>query len=355
MRILHIAPFNTAGVPMTFVQAERKLGHDSRLVTLARGRQNREEDICLHLPFIDFWGTRLIKYFVTPKERRTVKYVANVPDTIPRRWKPGKWESLFISLRDSIWSRKIEKAIQRFGLLDYDVCQLDGGLGFYRDSRFIRHLKDHGKTIISCYTGSDLRTRGVIPEIDEMSDLTVTVEFDHLRFHQNIHHVPFPLDTSHLGNRTDTGNNKVRIGHAPTSRAAKGSNIIIPIVKRLKKIYPIELVLIEGFSYRRAIEMKRTCTVFIDQIGNLGYGMNGIEALAMGIPTCSSLAPGFSETYPDHPFVEVNSDNLKDVLIKLIQNPKLRKEKGEQGRSWVRQVHEPKSVVEKIHRLSGLA
>ena len=49
MRILHIAPFNTAGVPMAFVRAERKMGHDSRLITLGPSRQERNEDICLRL------------------------------------------------------------------------------------------------------------------------------------------------------------------------------------------------------------------------------------------------------------------------------------------------------------------
>ena len=83
MRILHIAPFNTAGVPMSFVHAERKLGHESNLITLGRNRQHREEDICLNLPCLDFWGTRWIKKIVTPKARRVVTNVTQIPEKIP--------------------------------------------------------------------------------------------------------------------------------------------------------------------------------------------------------------------------------------------------------------------------------
>ncbi|RKY83642.1 hypothetical protein DRQ09_09770, partial [candidate division KSB1 bacterium] len=52
MKILHIAPFNIAGIPLTFVKAEKKLGFHSRLITLGKEKQNREKDICLNLPFI---------------------------------------------------------------------------------------------------------------------------------------------------------------------------------------------------------------------------------------------------------------------------------------------------------------
>ena len=60
-RILHLAPFNTSGVPITLVRAEREVGFESRLITLGRDSRNYEEDICLDLPFLDFIGTRLAK------------------------------------------------------------------------------------------------------------------------------------------------------------------------------------------------------------------------------------------------------------------------------------------------------
>ena len=113
MRILHIAPSNTAGVPMTFVKAERTLGHESRLITLSRSSQSRDEDICLDLPFLDFWGTHWIKKVVTPKQRRVVSYIAQIPHTIPIQWRPGNVaEKALIQFREKVWSKKIPKTLQ---------------------------------------------------------------------------------------------------------------------------------------------------------------------------------------------------------------------------------------------------
>ena len=83
MKILHIAPFNTAGVPLTFVQAERSLGYYSRLVTLARHPYNFPEDICLELPLLNFYGTNLIKKVVSPKQRLQVGHLHRIPEQIP--------------------------------------------------------------------------------------------------------------------------------------------------------------------------------------------------------------------------------------------------------------------------------
>ena len=355
MRILHIAPFNTAGVPLTFVKAERKMGHVRRLVTLGKNPQNREEDVCLALPFLDCRSLRCIKRILIPKRRRVISYIADIPEEIPPQWKAGSWlEHNLVRYRERIWKPRIEEAIVEFQLDDFDIYQLDGGLGFYRDGRFIQRLKDRGKIIICCYTGSDLRTRGVIPNIDRISDLNVTVEFDHLQYHPNIQHVPFPLDSSQFQMSEAIDKDPIRIGHAPTNRAAKGSDIIISNLRKLEKEFPVEMILIENLPYQKAIELKRTCHIFIDQIGDLGYGMNSLEALAMAVPVCSSLAPGFSEVYPDHPFLVIDEKNLTQNLILLIENPILRNKMGKEGREWVQRVHDARSVVRKIHQLAGL-
>jgi hypothetical protein len=356
MRILHIAPFNTAGVPLAFVKAERKLGYESRLITLGKNPQKREEDICLNLPFLDNGMLRCIKNMVTPKARRTISHSIRIPKHIPVQWIPGNTlEARLFRLREKIWGPKIYKAMKKTDFWNYDVYQLDGGLEFYRDGRTVRLLKKREKKVLCCYTGSDLRIRGVIPEIDRLADLNLTVEFDHLGFHPDIHHVPFPLDISLLPSKPVKQNTIIRIGHAPTNRAAKGSDTIIGIVNKLSRRFQFEFVLIENLPYTAALEKKVTCDIFIDQIGNLGYGMNGIESLAMGIPACSSLAPGFTKAYPDHPFQEINETNLESVLISLIRDSKKRDTLSKQGKKWVRRVHDSVSVVQKIHHLSGLA
>ncbi len=354
-KILHIAPFNTSGVPITFVRAERKLGHTSRLVTLGWDRREYQEDICLDLPLLDFWGTRLVKRLVSHPSKMAVNNQAATPEKLPIEWRPNGWrERTLVDLRERLWTRHVNAFMDEINFWDFDVYQLDGGLEFFRDGRVVSQLKDRGKSVICCYTGSDLRTRGVIPAINALSDLNVTLELDHLALHPDIHHVFFPFEVSNFKPRPEIISDKIRIGHAPTNRLAKGSDKIIAAVEHLKSQFPVELDLIENISYKESLGRKAKCHIFIDQIGDLGYGLNSLESMAMGIPTCSCLVTGFAETYPEHPFIVINENNIRDRLTELITDSELRTWHAQQGRSWVERFHAGTSVVNRIHELAGL-
>lgn len=355
MRILHIAPFNTAGVPITFVKAERRMGHHSRLITLGRDPRNYEEDICLDLPLLDFWGTRFAKNVFSHPSKISVNNQMKIPEKIPIIWYPnGLPEKFLIKCREWFWIKRIRALFNKIDFWSFDVYQLDGGLEFFRDGRTIKRLKALGKKVICCYTGSDLRTRGVIPAIDACSDLNVSTEFDHLKLHPKIHHVFFPFDLTNYEIRPKPESQNIRIGHAPTSRQAKGSDRIISAIKELHAEFLVELDLIEDIPHELALRRKSQCHIFVDQIGDLGYGINSLEALAMGIPTCSCLAPGFEEKYPNHPFFVIDEKNIKFRLVELIQNEKLRKRMGLEGRKWIEEYHDCEKVVKTIHDLACL-
>jgi hypothetical protein len=353
--ILHIAAQNVSGVPGQLVQAERRLGFNSRLVTLFRDKRNYFEDICLNLPFIDLPAVRWLKRFVSDPRRLHVDNRLRIPPVLPPVWRPHSvLEKLLVLWRDRLWSPRIQHAIAQYHLADFDVYELDGGLDMTRWPRFIPDMKAAGKKIVCCYTGSDLRTRGVIEEIDRLADAVVSVEFDHLRLHPRLCHVFFPFDADGIPERRPASSNMLTIGHAPTNRQAKGSDIIIPALERLAKRTVLQIKLIEGMTYAQALEAKRSCDIFIDQIGDLGYGINGLESLAMGIPTCSEMAAGFSERYPDHPFVEINSGNLEEQVYGLIRDRDRREKLSREGRAWVRKYHDPVHVVRRIHRQLGI-
>lgn len=354
MKILHIAPMNTAGVPIEFVRAERAMGIESRLITLSRSRLDYEEDICLELPLFDHWLIRLGKKLFSPKKRTAVNFQIDRPREIPPVWIPNRMEHLLINLRERLWKSRIYSAIQKYKLLDFDVYQLDGGLGFFRDSSILQMLKARGKKIICCYTGSDLRVRGIVPAIDQISDLNISVEFDHQYLHPNLTHVPFPIDSERFSIQPKRKQDKLIISHAPTNRQAKGSDIIIPIVQQLEQEYPVELKLIENLPYAEALKQKAQSDIFIDQIGDLGYGISGLEALCMGIVTCSCVAPGFAEKYPDHPFIEISFGNLRAQLIHLIEDTEFRMQQAKAGHAWVKRIHSSQAVVRRIHQLAEI-
>ncbi len=352
MRILHIAPQNISDVPMTLVRAERALGHDSRLATFFRDPRGYDEDMCLELPLVRSTAVRRLKRWVSDPHRQRVDNSSRATGEGPPVWRPhGAAERWLVVLRERLWQPRIERWMREADFWNFDVYEFDAGLDFYRDGRIARRLRRAGKRIIVAYTGSDLRTRGIIPAVDAAADLRITFEWDHLDLDDSLMHVLFPFEPERFPFRIREAEGRaIRIGHAPTNRAAKGSDMILAVLQQLQTERDIEIVLIEHLPYREAIARKDTCDIFIDQIGDLGYGINALEALAMGIPTCTGLVPAFKRAYPDHPFVEVERHNLKDALLALIDDAARRRQLAEQGRRWLERHHDSRAIVQRIHR-----
>ena len=239
-------------------------------------------------------------------------------------------------------------------LLDFDIYFLESGIGFYRDARILRELKRRGKRIVCYYLGTDLRTRGLIRAVDELSDLNFTCEFDHLRIYPGIRYSFMPFDVDAFQPAPGSGGPRLRVCHAPRNRALKGSNRIIEVVKALERDHAIELVLIEGRSHDEALVMKAGCDLAIDQVGNHGgdgYGMNSLETLAMQIPTITEMTPAYEAFVPDHPFLNATEATLGDVILGALRDPALRRRKGTEGRAWVKKHHGAREVTEDIYRV----
>ncbi|MFC1726344.1 hypothetical protein ACFL4T_12015 [candidate division KSB1 bacterium] len=347
MKILHIAPENFAGVPMTIVKSEKELGHYSRLITFYN-TSGYEQDINLDLPFVK---SSLVNRIRNLYYKSNLSNKLDIPAKIPIECMPkGFLKNFYIKRRDNIWENRVEDFIKKadFDFYDFDFYQLDGGLGFLRNCKFIKRIVEKNKKVICMYYGSDLRTRGVIPYIDEISSLNLTVEYYHTLFHPNIHFIPFPFNSEKFSSYK-TNLSDIIIGHSPTNRRLKGTDIILDVLKKLQQKHSFRIKLIENLPYQLALEEKSKCSIFIDQISDLGYGISSLESLALGIPTCSSLVKGFSSEFPDHPFIEVDETSLSEKLEQLITDQTYRIKKGDEGRVWVNTFHNHIQAVKKIH------
>ncbi|MBN1754861.1 glycosyltransferase [bacterium] len=342
--ILHIAPLNYAGLPYLFMETERKQGYDSHLVTLFRNPFGYQEDITLNLPFLNDLPRRMISPIVS----RTVSNKRLGLDDPPLIWKPSNQiQSLLLNSRDNLW----EKIIKRSGVLDIlkksDILVLDGGLGFLRSGKYVLEWAGSRDRLVTFYYGSDLRTRGVIEPIDQAAKLVFVAEFDHIYLHPRAIHVPFPFEAHnydhYIGN--NIGNLKTRIGHSPTNRQAKGSDVIIKAMKELEEKYDTESVLIEHLPYQEALMLKSSCNIFIDQIGELGYGISGLEALAMGIPTAVTILPDYQKFLGDNPFINISRKDIYSRLETLIQSECELEQLSFSGREWVRNQHDPERCL----------
>ena len=229
------------------------------------------------------------------------------------------FEKLYFHFRDWLWSFYIEKAVNKYRLLDYDIYHFEWGLDLYRDCRFAKQISKQNKPIICTYHGQDMRTRGVIKELDQISNLNLTSELDLLYKHPNIEYQFLPFETQRYSIKKGTSD-LIKICHSPTNRYYKGSDDIIKICNELDKKGVIKFFLIEGKLQDEVIKIKRGCDVYIDQIhnrGGWGYGMSSVEALSMGLVCITELVPKYQNFLPDHPFINIDKNSLKEKLIYL--------------------------------------
>lgn len=350
LKILHIAPVNFAGVPYSFYQMHNAVGDNSRIITLHKNDKEFPEDICLDFPLpasgiANRWRQKKVELV---ESQFAEKLLFFEPKNL--------LEKNYFKFNDFIRQRKVNKVIERYNLNDFDIIHYDGGLDFYRNSSQAKKWKLDGKKIVCVYYGSDLRTRGLIREIDELSDLNITSEYDHLSLKPDLEYLFYPYDTSELPGRKVIDDGIIRIVHSPTNRKFKGTDLIISVIERLKKERKVEFILLESLPRHKVLQIKSSSDICIDQVGGTmggtGYGKAGLETLAMGIPTITNMTDDYAEWLPNNPFIVANNtDELYKKLNELIEDKFFMKVLGDKGKAWVKNYHGFNSVNVRLKEL----
>ncbi len=350
MKILHVAPLNVAGVPFCMMDMQRRSGFEARLVTLHQSDFSFPEDICLHIPLPHH---PIAQWWRSSKQRQmsSAAHRSDKPDIyLPLHGPKNFFERAYFLLDDRRRESIVRRAIEEYGLNDFDIIHYDGGLDFFRDCRLAKQWKNQGKKIVCHYMGSDLRVRGIDRTMDTLSDLNLTNESDHLLRHSNIHYIYIPFDADAVPMRT-AENKRLRIVHSPTNRAMKGTEFILPVMDAVTKVRDVEFVLVENALHNEVIRIKESCDLAIEQVGNLGgtgYGRNSLETLAMGIPTVTEMTPDYAAWLPENPFVLSNREKLYESVLDLIDNVDLREGLKERGRRWVVKYHSYPAVHQRL-------
>jgi len=236
--------------------------------------------------------------------------------------------------------------------LDYDIYHFEWGLDLYRDCRFAKEISKQNKPIICTYHGQDMRTRGVIKELNQISSLNLTSEVDLLYKHPKIKYLFLPYETKSYSIKKGISN-LIKICHSPTNRYYKGSEDIIKVCNELDQQGIIKFLLIEGKSHNEVLDIKKDCDVYIDQIhnrGGWGYGMSSVEALSMGLVCMTELVPKYKNFIPDHPFIDINKNNLRQKVIHLSQNKDIVIQKKKDSKKWVKKYHDISNVSDSLYK-----
>jgi len=119
------------------------------------------------------------------------------------------------------------------------------------------------------------------------------------------------------------------VSHSPSSRATKGSEKILQVLRRLESegLYSVDLI--EGVSAEEASCRRGSAHVHIDQMNPDvgGFGQSAIEAMGVGCAVLCDIRKVVSDVwrfFPPPPIIDVRkSTDLEEWLRSLAANPEL--------------------------------
>ena len=231
-----------------------------------------------------------------------------------------------------------------------DVVHLHNGITSIR-----RIDPRHRKPAIDHHHGSAFRrTPGAYLADDRrIGALSVCSTIDMTRYSEALHWLPQTVDEPRMQAIAEEhrrpADGKIRIGHAPTNRPIKSTELFLEAMGRLRARYPhVQLELIERVPHAACLERKATVDIFYDQVG-LGYGNNAIEAWVMGIPVVAGAddwtLAAMQERFGELPFYRATERTLEARLEELILEPELRTEYAARGLRHVERFHHQRQAV----------
>ncbi len=222
-----------------------------------------------------------------------------------------------------------------------DVVHLHNTLGtwsqFGADRPFVLH-----------HHGTKYRTKADVlnAAVAEHGGRAVVSTHDLLAFGDGLTWVPPAVDVETLSALRKPSGGRLRVGHAPTSRATKSTAALLAACSRLD----VEVVLIEGQTHAECLRLKATCDVLYDQV-QLGYGLNAVEAWAMDIPVIAGADDAtlarMRADVGDLPFIAATEATIADAL-RLLADDDTRADWGRRGRDHVRRWHDGRETVARL-------
>jgi glycosyltransferase involved in cell wall biosynthesis len=147
----------------------------------------------------------------------------------------------------------------------------------------------------------------------------------------------------------------LKIGHAPSNRAAKGTERLEQAVSALRaEGHELELVIVESVSHDSARKLYAETDVVVDQLYAGWYGGLAVEAMALGKPVMVYIRHDDLDYIPedmrrDLPIVEISAHTIVEKLRDLLMMPREQLHQlGRRSRAYVERWHDPKEIAGQI-------
>jgi glycosyltransferase involved in cell wall biosynthesis len=195
-----------------------------------------------------------------------------------------------------------------------------------------------------------------LARISSYTQLVSTVDL--LAYGEPLIWLPNPVDVDRMQEirrQHYPNDGKIRLGQAPTNRSVKNTDVFIAACKDLQELHDIDYYVIEKQKWSDTLRLKAQCDIWFDQL-SLGYGNNGIEAMAMGIPCVGGYSnredrDRLVDITNRVPFTDCTPDDARYVLESLVRDTEYRREAGARALSFVSQYHSYPSVARRIEMI----
>lgn len=151
----------------------------------------------------------------------------------------------------------------------------------------------------------------------------------------------------------DAESKLVRVVHAPSQQAFKGTVHVERAVESLKKKgLNFEYVRVAGLSHGEAVELYKTADLVIDQLCGGAHGVFACEAMALGKPVICYILPELISGFPDgFPIINANPDTIESVLEEWVQSSERLHQVGKQSRAYAECVHDANKIARDLIRI----
>jgi hypothetical protein len=268
----------------------------------------------------------------------------------PRRLRPYEVD-IVLNRPEGLWRRQLVQLRALASLLPKtDIFHFYFGLTLVPKSIQFPILKAFRKKSVFHFLGSDIRgkTRDELA-YGRRADAQIVGSYDAIRWVPEAEVVPVGLDLSKYDPAPLSHNGKVRIVHAPTKRAVKGTEAVIAACEQL----PVELDLVENVRHNEAVERYKRADIVVDQLKTGWYGVFAIEGMALGKPVVTYLhdeaVVRTEQAFGvDLPIVSATPETLVERLRPLVESAEERQRIGEASRAYVERVHDAEKLADRL-------
>ncbi len=316
MKVLH-SPINVAGGPGAISAGLRELGVESTLLVFNERPFQRGYDVNLRL--------------------RDTSKAGSIPYNLPKQlralaWATKSFDVFHFHAGLTLAPRRVTLPLLRARKKGI-VFQSWGSDLRRRNASEVSYLRSAGAVIVGSYLTRRLAPRGRWPEYDVVPPALVLHDWE--------------------ASATEPGET-LRVAHAPSKRAVKGTEAVLAAVESLRrKGAPIELDLIEGVPNAEARLRYASADVVVDQLRVGWYGMFAIESMALAKPVVVHLdeaaAAETEEAFGlELPLLRADESSLEDVLAGLVEVRAELPELGRRSREYVERVHAHTAVAQRV-------